>query len=466
MRSFLWKNRWLFLLGTLAGWALRGYFLRQHAAIQGDSLIYGEIAKNLLQHNVFGMEESGEIVPTLIRLPGYPAFLAAIFSIFGMEHYTAVLRTQIVIDLATCFLVAETARRAISERAAKVAFLLAALCPLTANYCAAPLTETLSIFAAAAALLAVVCALDERTWKWRYWLLAGLAVAMGILLRPDGGVLLAAILLYTGWQLLRRQDGEGSRKELLAGGVIVTLVALAPLIPWTVRNWRVFHIFQPLAPRYANAPGEFVPMGFNRWMKTWSVEFVSTNDVYWKVSTETQGDEVRFDALPERAFDNPRQKQQTKELIEDYNASLILTPDLDNRFAQLAQERVEHSRFRYYVWLPLLRVLDMWMRPRTEMLNLDLDWWKFEDTSESLMSLSLALLNALYLVFAAFGVRKRAGVKFVGLFVVFIVLRSLMLASLENPEPRYTLECFPAVLVLAAGGIVGIRGWRSRHPLE
>ena len=153
MRSFLWKNRWLFLLGTLAGWALRGYFLRQYPAVQGDSLIYGEIAKNLLQHNVFGMEECGEIVPTLIRLPGYPAFLAAIFSIFGMEHYTAVLRTQLFIDLATCFLIAETARRAISERAAKIAFPLAALCPFTANYCAAPLTETLSIFAAAAALL-------------------------------------------------------------------------------------------------------------------------------------------------------------------------------------------------------------------------------------------------------------------------------------------------------------------------
>ncbi|HEX7962513.1 MAG TPA: hypothetical protein VF493_21560, partial [Terriglobales bacterium] len=104
MRSFLWKNRWLFLFGTLAGWGLRGYFLKHYALIRGDSLIYGEIAKNWLQSGIFGQGECGEIVPTLIRLPGYPAFLATIFSIFGMEHYTAVLRAQLLIDLASCFL--------------------------------------------------------------------------------------------------------------------------------------------------------------------------------------------------------------------------------------------------------------------------------------------------------------------------------------------------------------------------
>src|SRR5215475_8782701 len=250
MRSFLSKNKWLFLLGTLAGWVLRGYFLKHHAFIQGDSLIYGEIAKNWLQTGIFGLGECGEIIPSLIRLPGYPAFLAAMFSLFGMEHYSAVLRAQLVIDLATCFLIAEAARRAVSERAGKIAFLLAVLCPFTANYCAAPLTETLSIFATAAALLAIVCGLDENS-AWHYWLIAGLGVAAAILLRPDGGVLLAAILFYIGWRTFRVPITE-NRKRLLKGGAAIALIALAPLLPWALRNWRVFHVFQPLAPRYAN----------------------------------------------------------------------------------------------------------------------------------------------------------------------------------------------------------------------
>jgi 4-amino-4-deoxy-L-arabinose transferase-like glycosyltransferase len=457
MRSFLWKNRWLFLLATLAGWGLRALFLKRYALIDGDSLIYGEIAKNWLHAGIFGLGECGEIVPTLIRLPGYPIFLAVMFRLFGMEHYSAVLRAQVVIDLATCFLISEIARRAISERAAKIAFVLAALCPFTAIYCAAPLTETLSIFMTAGTLLAVVCTLREET-ALRYWILAGIASGLAILLRPDGGVLLAAILLYISCRILRNTLPD-SRKHLMAAGVIVAVIALAPLIPWTLRNWRVFHVFQPLAPRYANAPGEFVPAGFNRWMRTWCVEFVSTSNVYWKVSADTAGEEVKFDDIPARAFDSPEQKGATRELIRDYNQLQLLTPDLDRRFAQLAQDRVEYSRLRYYLWVPFLRVVDMWLRPRTEMLNLDLDWWNFNDMNESLMSLGLALLNAFYLFWAAVGGRKRAEVRFVGFFVIFILLRSLTLATLENPEPRYTLECFPAVIVLAAGGIAGLF-WR------
>jgi hypothetical protein len=31
-----------------------------------------------------------------------------------------------------------------------------------------------------------------------------------------------------------------------------------------------------------------------------------------------------------------------------------------------------------------------------------------------------------------------------------VILRSLFLGTLENPEPRYTLECYPVLIVLAA----------------
>ena len=98
------------------------------------------------QHGVYGITDTGKIVATSIRLPGYPAFLAAVFSIFGMEHYRAALLLQIALDLGSCFLIADLARRAVSPRTAKVAFLLAALCPFLADYAAAALTETLEIF--------------------------------------------------------------------------------------------------------------------------------------------------------------------------------------------------------------------------------------------------------------------------------------------------------------------------------
>jgi hypothetical protein len=37
---------------------------------------------------------------------------------------------------------------------------------------------------------------------------------------------------------------------------------------------------------------------------------------------------------------------------------------------------------------------------------------------------------------------------------LFVVLRSLFLGSLENPEPRYTLETYPVIIVLAAAGLL------------
>jgi hypothetical protein len=33
---------------------------------------------------------------------------------------------------------------------------------------------------------------------------------------------------------------------------------------------------------------------------------------------------------------------------------------------------------------------------------------------------------------------------------LFLLLRSLFLGTLENPEPRYTLECYPVVILAAA----------------
>ena len=90
--------------------------------------------------------ERAEISPTYIRLPGYPAFLAVVFAIFGMEHYRAALFVQMFVDLGTCFLIADLARRVFSVAPRKAAFLLAALCPFLASYVAAALTETLEVF--------------------------------------------------------------------------------------------------------------------------------------------------------------------------------------------------------------------------------------------------------------------------------------------------------------------------------
>jgi hypothetical protein len=283
----------------------------------------------------------------------------------------------------------------------------------------------------------------------RPWIGCGLAVGTAILLRPDGALLLFAIEAYLFALLFRewRERTLVSARHLFRAGLIVAIVSLATLIPWTLRNLHTLHEFEPLAPRYANEENAFVPLGFNRWVRTWIVDYASVEDIYWAVP----GNTVDADKLPWRAFDSPAQREQTLQLLEDYNDARHVTPDLDARFAALAAERVRHSWLRYYVRLPLLRTADMWLRPRTETLPSDTRWWNFDDDPEWLaLAVSLGLVNLAYIGAAvAWLVRGRFS-PHLSLLLTFVIMRSLFLGTLENPEPRYTLECYPLVIILAA----------------
>jgi len=447
----LLRHRRFFLGTALAGLALRLCFFVYFPSITDDSRIYADFATNWLQHGIYGTTQAGHIVPTDERLPGYPAFLAAMFAIFGPANFRAVMLIQILLDLGTCLLIADLARRTVSNRSAEIAFALAALCPFLANYAAAVLTETLEVFFTVLALDCAVAAFaslrDDRV-DWKIWTASGLSISACILLRPDGGILLAAIALYFAIVICRRWRSQASVVPAIKAAFIMALCALVPLVPWTLRNLTTLHRFQPLAPRYATANDELAALGFNRWVRTWIVDYTSVEEIYWNVP----GDKIDPDKLPLRAFDSPQQRDTTLSLIDDYNESGTMTAALDVRFGELADERVHGHRVRYYVLLPSLRIADMWLRPRTELLPPDVRWWEFnDDTKGSIMAVTFGLLNLAYVAMALMAMLRRSShIRMLALLGGFVLLRSAFLGSLENPETRYTLECYPVVIVLAA----------------
>ena len=443
MRELLRRNLRFFVLVTLGGLVLRLLFLWKLPAVTADSFVYGDIAKNWLQHAVYGLTGRTAITPTYIRLPGYPAFLAMIFAIFGMEHYRAVLVMQIFVDIGTCFLIADLGRRLIGEKAAKIAFLFAAMCPFFANYAAAALTETWEIFFTVVALdLALVGLQGSRLLPW---LECGLAIGAAMLLRPDGSLLLFAIGVYL--IAARLWSKQPHRLFYFRAALVMAVSAIVLLLPWTCRNYRTFHTFQPLAPRYANDIDTFVPLGFERWVKTWIVDYASTEEVYWS----EPGSTIDLDNLPNRAFDSADQRDETEQLLSDYNQSLRIDPELDLRFAKLAADRVQYSRIRYYVWLPLLRVFDMWLRPRTEILPCNTRWWEFDEQPQWMaLMIVIGAANLLYIGGALLGLIRMRAVPYLGVLLTFVILRSAFLGSLENPETRYTLECYPVVILCVA----------------
>ncbi|MDR3734715.1 MAG: glycosyltransferase family 39 protein [Acidobacteriaceae bacterium] len=455
----------------LAGLALRLWFVHFYGQTEGDSLLYGDIAKNLLQQGVYGLSHpSGTMTPTLLRLPGYPLFLALCFKLFGMEHYHAVMLVQAAVDLGTCALAAGTAGRLWGRRAGLWTLWVAVLCPFTANYVATALTETLTLFCIALAFYALT--------RWRtpnggaalgldryFWMMAG-ALAYAILLRPDGGLLAAAIVPAVAWTAWHHhteseENKPATQANALMLTVILCLVTAAPLVPWTYRNLHVFHVIEPLAPRYATDPGEMITYGFNSWYRSWGIDFASTEDVYWNMN----GSAIQIDDIPTRAFDSDEQFDATAQLLNDYNQTTTLTPAMDYRFHLLANERKRANPLRFYVILPVARLVNMGLRPRTEILPVALEWWKYKaHPGQTVFAFCYAALNFLYVAAAGvgmwFGIRRlpRGQLVLVYAMLAYVVMRSLLLLTLDNAEERYTLEFLPLAFVLAGYCAVSFTG--------
>ncbi len=125
----------------------------------------------------------------------------------------------------------------------------------------------------------------------------------------------------------------------------------------------------------------------------------------------------------------------------------------------MADERIRRYPLRYYVWLPALRSLDMWLRPRTEMLPLDSRWWEYsDDLQDCVIATIWGALNLLFIGAAVMGLIRGPRPRYLGMMLLFVLLRSAFLGTLANPEPRYTLECYPVVFLL---GGAWISGWKK-----
>ncbi len=466
----------------LAGLLLRLWFVAHMARVAGDSLVYGELAKTWLEHGVYGFTVAGPtpgsivVRPTLCRLPGYPLFLAACFRLFGMENYHAALDVQVAADLVTCWLASALAGRLFGRRAQLSVLWIAALCPFTANYVCTALPEAIVSTTIALTFYGFARWQDAGHGYNRWLWVVAATLAYSILLRPEQGLLAAAVLPAMLCRSLAGR-GRGVRRWHAALPVVAAALCVAlPLALWTARNERVFHLFQPIAPRGANDPGEPTYPGFSRWYDSWAIDFASVDEVCWPMD----GERIEFAALPTRVFNatslstSAEVRSRTAALLADYNATLILTPALDARFASLADERIHDHPVLYYAGLPSARVLDMALRPRTEMLPVADEWWRWrEHRAQTAFAAAYAALNLAYYALAFVGLcvwrrsawasrcspadnpsadippgrRHTACRELASAMVASLLLRAVLLLFIDNSEPRYTLEFYPVFFV-------------------
>ena len=509
---------WIAALVLLVAFGFRLFVaLRLPNDTPDDGRVYAQIARNVLEHHVYSHEEQAPFVPSLIRLPGYPLFLSAIYSIAGHTNNTAVRIVQAIIDTATCILVALVAfqwtadeqRKRISSLAA---FTLAALCPFTTIYVATILTEVPTSFLAVLLCLLATLAFksSSRRRSLILWLLAGLTAGLAVFFRPDSGLFAAAtgltILLSTLNAARDTQKFFNRFSKSVLSAAVFSFAFCLVLVPWTIRNRRVFGVFQPLSPAHGEMPGEFVPRGYLMWLRTWLDDGRYIGPVLWRLDTSR----IPIEAYPKRAFDSSAERDRVAALMDKYNhpvdeedttatptpspspatpdqtkqsdeatdedeeeeeaeedpgaddpSNVEMTPEIDAAFAQLARERIARAPFQYYVMLPLKRARSLWFDTHSQYYPFEgelfpLDYMDYSIHQQYWLPLFAGLTWA-YTLLGALGAwcllraRRKEARLWLALAGLIIFLRLGFFSTLENPEPRYVVEIFPFLAIL--GGI-------------
>lgn len=475
-------------LALLAGACLRLLFVLKFPASAGDTVIYDQLATNWLKHGMYAMDIAGQPVSVDIRMPGYPTFLALVYATVGQTGEAArraVMLWQVVVDLFACvviaILAASLAKHFFPSANRRRVFLaglwLAALCPFTANYTAVALTETWTIFFTALATLLLVQVIARASRSpaesappsgysdRRLAALAGFAVGLGTLFRPETPLLLATALLVLAFVLLRK----GDLRTLVLTSALMILTSALPLLPWAVRNAVTLHEFQPLTQKDAMLPGELDPKGFMAWERTWLYRVRDCYLVPWKLNDE----EIHIEDIPANAFDTPEERDRVAALLEQYNNDLTLTAEEDAAFAQLARERTARHPLRTYLTIPLRRAVRIWFTPRIELLPVSghvfpLTYMHEEDPVDQRVTAALFLLNVGFVALGLAGAwrlaRLRAARPVVSFLLLYILFRTAFLTTLETPEPRYVLVCFPSLIALAALLVAKVAGPPPRGP--
>lgn len=210
--------------------------LREH-----DSFKYERPALALLEIGRFSCDPARPAEPEVVRTPGYPVFIAAVYAVVG-RNAVAVIVAQILLSAGTLLITWRLAARRFDEAVAAGAVAVAAVDPISFFYSQVLLTETVFTFLVVAALFFVTRWFDEpgrRPWS----LAAGVALALAAHVRPLAYYLIVPVVAaFVAGAIRRRLPAR-----VIAAG------ALAPTLPWIVLvgGWQLRNQNATGSPRFS-----------------------------------------------------------------------------------------------------------------------------------------------------------------------------------------------------------------------
>lgn len=173
--------------------------------------------------------DSPLFIPEVIRTPGYPAFVAVIYRVFGQQTLPVAI-AQAIVFVLICLLVYAIARRVAGERAATVAAIMTALFPPLPYYGALVLTEVWTTFVLMGAML--VCLRAIQGGRTRDFVIAGALFSATTLVRP--AFILLPFGLALAMPILVASERHRPRVRQWAA---LALAAALTLVPWFTYNY-------------------------------------------------------------------------------------------------------------------------------------------------------------------------------------------------------------------------------------
>jgi 4-amino-4-deoxy-L-arabinose transferase-like glycosyltransferase len=260
------------------------------ATLQNDELQYQEIATNLVAGNGYALD--GHL--TSWRPPLYPAMLAVLYEIAGSTDPFVARVAQAGLSLVTALLVLVLTRSLFGQQAAFIAFVITAFYPSSLFYANHLLTEGLFtlLVTLTAVCFAGYLASDRWTWLPAIGAVSGLAALARDVFLPVVGLLALVTLVVRRHHPLRA----------VAHVAVIGAIAAAIIAPWTVRNYRVFGTFTPIAtnggPSFLAGNNEFTPLD-----RPWQYQEFSRDQRWRTIAPETLNEGRRQQVAYQKAFE-------------------------------------------------------------------------------------------------------------------------------------------------------------------
>ncbi len=223
-----------------------------------DSYEYDSYAWNLAQGRGYSgispdvKTPDGQLLehPTAYRSPGTSVLWAGLYWTFG-HRYDVVRFFHCVLDTLTILLIFQIGRKCFSDTVALLAAAIYTVWPTALLYSSQLLSETLFTFLFCCFIL-ISLQFAERA-SWPRSIAAGVLLGLAMLTRGSVVLMVGLMIPWSIWQFRRTP-------RLVVRGLAISFVALVMLVPWTVRNYEIFHSFIP----FQTGGGDVLLGSYNR----------------------------------------------------------------------------------------------------------------------------------------------------------------------------------------------------------